>query len=73
MQEILKHDHYDLVINSVVTSYVGFALAWYFQCPFVIHSPNVVMGDMAFRMGDFDHTAHVPFMISTFSDKMTLS
>ena len=81
----LKHWKYHNFLNNYeiayyyfclllqVTSYAGYPLAWHFQCPYVLTSPNVLMTDTAFQMGDNEHPEYVPFMFTTYTDRMTLA
>ena len=46
---------YDLLLLSQVVSYACYPLAWHFQCPFILSSPNVMMTDSAYLLGDSEH------------------
>ena len=56
VQSILRHGKFDLLLLSQVVSYAGYPLAWHFQCPFILSSPNVLMTDSAYLLGDSEHT-----------------
>lgn len=56
VQSVLKHGRFDLLLLSQVVSYAGYPLAWHFDCPFILSSPNVLMTDSAYLMGDSEHT-----------------
>jgi glucuronosyltransferase len=56
VQSILRHGQFDLLLLSQVVSYAGYPLAWHFQCPFILSSPNVLMTDSAYLLGDSEHT-----------------
>ncbi|XP_032779257.2 LOW QUALITY PROTEIN: UDP-glycosyltransferase UGT4 [Daphnia magna] len=72
IRRMMEKEEFDLVLISVITAYVGYPLAWHFNCPFVIMSPNVVLADMPFVMGDSEHTEYVPFIMSGFTHHMSL-
>ena len=52
--------------------YAGYPLAWHFKCPFIITFPNVLFGNVASELGDSEHPEYVPFLMSTYTDRMTL-
>lgn len=56
IKKMLQKDKFDVVLISLVTAYVGYPLAWHFNCPFILLSPNVVLSDFPFIMGDSEHT-----------------
>lgn len=56
VQSVLRHGRFDLVILSQIVSYAGFPLAWHFRCPFILSSPNVLMTDSSYLLGDSEHT-----------------
>ncbi len=59
VQRVLKTGRFDLLLLSQVVSYAGYPLAWHFKCPYILASPNVLMTDSAFLMGDSEHTVRV--------------
>ena len=58
VQQVLESPSrkFDLLLLSQVVSYAGYPLAWHFQCPFILSSPNVMMTDSAYLLGDSEHT-----------------
>lgn len=72
IKEMMENDHFDLVLISVVTAYVGFPFAWHFNCPFILLSPNAFIADLAFILGDYEHTEYIPLILTSFTDRMTL-
>ncbi len=60
VQSVLRHGQFDLLLLSQVVSYAGYPLAWHFQCPFILSSPNVLMTDSAYLLGDSEHTVMKP-------------
>lgn len=56
VQSVLRYGRFDLLILSQIVSYAGFPLAWHFHCPFILSSPNVLMTDSAYLLGDSEHT-----------------
>lgn len=56
VQSVLRHGQFDLLLLSQIVSYAGYPLAWHFNCPFILTSPNVLMTDSAYLMGDSEHT-----------------
>jgi hypothetical protein len=60
VQSVLRHGQFDLLLLSQVVSYAGYPLAWHFQCPFILSSPNVLMTDSAYLLGDSEHTVMQP-------------
>ncbi|XP_032779686.2 UDP-glucuronosyltransferase 2A3 isoform X1 [Daphnia magna] len=73
VQSVLRHGQFDLVLLSQVVSYAGYPLAWHFRCPFILSSPNVLMTDSAYLLGDSEHTEYVPFFLMAMTDKMNLA
>ena len=63
-------ERFDLVLISLVTEYVGTPFAWHFGCPFIFFSPNVIFSDLPFVLGDWEHPQYVPFMVTSFTDRM---
>lgn len=56
VQQVLKYGKFDLLLLSQVVSYAGYPLAWHFGCPYILSSPNVLMTDSAYLLGDNEHT-----------------
>ena len=72
VQDLLTNDHFDLVLISMVTTYIGYPFAWHFKCPFILISPNVAFSYVVSTMGDSEHPEYIPNMLSKLTDKMTL-
>lgn len=72
VQKMIKEDHFDLVIQSMMTQYLGAPFAWHFKCPFILMSPSIIYSGLPFVLGDSDHTEYVPFILSSFTDRMSL-
>ena len=69
---MLESDQFDLVMVSMMTSYIGYPFAWHFNCPLILVCPNIVIPDIAYVMGDSEHADYIPFMLSGFTDRMNL-
>jgi glucuronosyltransferase len=72
VRNMMETEKFDVVLISVITAYVGYPLAWHFNCPFIVMSPNVAFADMPFVVGDSEHTEYVPFIMSGFTSRMSL-
>ena len=72
IRNMLETEKFDVVLVSLITAYIGYPLAWHFNCPFILMSPNVVMADLPFVMGDSEHSEYVPFIMSGFTNRMSL-
>jgi glucuronosyltransferase len=72
VQDLMTNDHFDLVLISMVTTYIGYPFAWNFKCPFILISPNVAFSYVVSTMGDSEHPEYIPNMLSKLTDKMTL-
>lgn len=62
VQSVLRYGRFDLLVLSQVVSYAGYPLAWHFDCPFILSSPNVLMTDSAYLMGDSEHTVRLELL-----------
>ena len=71
VQYVLRNGRFDLLILSQVVSYAGYPLAWHFQCPYILSSPNVLMTDSAYLMGDSEHTVSISEKQDTSSSEST--
>ena len=69
---LIGHDQFDLVLVSHACGVNGYPLAWHFQAPSIVVSPNVMFPGMANTLGDSDHTEHVPMLFSSYSDRMNV-
>ena len=72
VQTMLVDQHFDLVLVSQAYGSSGYALAWHFQAPFILISPNSMFSGIAAVLGDSEHTEYVPFVLSPYSDQMSL-
>ena len=72
IKSMLARDNFDLVLISQAFSSSGYALAWHFQAPFILVSPNTLFNGIATVLGDSEHTEYVPFILSPYSDHMNL-
>lgn len=71
IKKILREEQFDLVLNNQATAAVGYPLAWHFKAPFILISPGPLLPGIANVMGDSDHTEHVPFPLTGYTDTMT--
>ena len=72
VQHLLANSQFDLVIGTFVSGFLSLPLAWNFKAPIIMTSPNVLLPGLASKLGDSDHTEYVPFVLSSYSDKMNL-
>jgi len=72
VQHLLANSQFDLVIGTFVSEFLSLPLAWNFKAPIIMTSPNVLFPGTASELGDSDHTEYVPFILSSYSDKMNL-
>ena len=72
VKQLIADDCYHLVIGSQIMSMVSAPFAWHFQAPFIVFSPNKLFPGVASLLGDNEHTSYVPFIFTSYTDRMTL-
>ena len=72
VKKLMTNGHFDLVIISEACGLSCFPLGWHFKAPTILFSPNVMFPGRAKLLGDDDHHSYVPFLLSSFTDRMTL-
>ncbi len=72
VKEIIANDCFDLVIASQMLNIASVPLAWHFQAPLIVFSPNTLFPGMASLLGDDEHTSYVPFVFTEYTDRMNL-
>jgi glucuronosyltransferase len=70
--DLINNHQFDLVIISEANPFVGYALAWHFEAPFILMSPNTLIPGRAESLGDDEHYSYYPVFSTDYSDKMTL-
>ena len=72
VRDLIANDKFDLVLISEASSIFGYQFGWHFKTPIIACSPNALMPGRATQLGDDEHYSYVPFIMSSYSDKMTL-
>ena len=72
VKDIMAKDDFDLVIVSQMLYIASVPLAWHFQAPLIVFSPNSLFPGMASLLGDEEHTSYVPFTFTQYTDRMNL-
>lgn len=72
IQQLIQTDRFDLVMFQEVCGYACYPFGWLFQAPTIVLSPNVMFSGRAESLGADEYLSYVPFMFSSYSDRMTL-
>ena len=72
VRDLVANDKFDLVFISEASPVLGYQFAWHFKAPMIASSPNVLIPGRATQLGDDEHYSYVPFLMSSYSDRMTL-
>lgn len=70
--ELMNKEKFDLVMISEACGVTCTPFGWQFKAPVIALSPNVLFPGRASTMGDDENYSYVPFILSPFSDKMSL-
>ena len=73
IKDLIQNEPFDLVMISEACPLIGYAMAWHFQSPFIMLSPNVLFPGRASSLGDSEQYSYAPFLFTRFSDRMTFS
>jgi len=65
-------EKFDLVFISHAATLASLPIAWHFKAPMIAMSPNVLFPGTATLLGDGEHDSYVPFILSSYTDRMTL-
>ena len=71
-QLVNSNEKFDLVLLLQSCALVGYPIAWALKAPMILLSPNSLMPGTATFLGDFEHYSYVPFLLTSYTDKMTL-
>lgn len=66
------NEPFDAVIAMQTFNGASYPLAWHFKAPLIIVTPNVLFPGVARTVGDSDHPEHLPFFLTSFTDRMNL-
>ena len=69
---MLPNEKFDLVLITIAFPSTGYALAWHFKAPFIVISPSTLMPGLATDLGDSEHPEYVPFILTSYTDRMSL-
>ena len=72
VQDIMANESFDLVMTNEASGPTCYPFGWYFKAPVIAISPNVLFPGRAEILGNDEHYSYVPFVLSSFTDKMTL-
>jgi len=72
IKEMMSNEAFDLVMMSSRYSPAGLPFAWHFKAPIIQISPGPLDAGTASLLGDDENYSYVPFLMTSFSDKMSL-
>lgn len=72
VQHLMATESFDLVMFSEACGITCYPMGWHLKAPVIAMSPNILFPGRAQMLGDDEHYSYVPFLMSSFSDKMTL-
>lgn len=72
VQQLMASESFDLVMVSEACGLTCYPFGWHFKAPTIAISPNVLFPGRASLLGDDEHHSYVPFLLSSFTDKMSL-
>ena len=70
VRQMIDNEQFDLVLVPTFCP-VGYAFAWHFKAPMIMISPGPLIPGMASILGDDENYSYVPFIMSTFTDRMS--
>nr|AHX56940.1 UDP-glycosyltransferase 210D1 [Daphnia pulex] len=73
IQTLLAKGKFDLVMFSEACGLTCYPFGWHFKAPTIAMSPNVLFPGRAALLGDEEHYSYVPFILSSYTDKMSLN
>lgn len=66
------NEKFDVVLISHAGTLASLPIAWHFKAPMISMSPNVLLPGIGTLLGDDEHDSYVPFILSSFTNRMTL-
>lgn len=72
VKQLIATARFDLVLLAEVSAIVCYPMAWHFKAPVIVLGPNAVLPGMGPIFGDDDHLSYSPFVMTPFTDHMTL-
>ncbi len=72
VQQLIANEKFDLVMTLEASGPTCYPFGWLFNAPVIAMSPNVLFPGRAEILGGEEHVSYVPFVLSSFTDKMTL-
>lgn len=72
VQQMLQTQQFHLILVNQHNIFVGYPLAWHFKSPFIVISPHTWFEYSGPKLGDSEHTEHIPFRMLPYTDRMTL-
>ena len=73
IQKLMATEKFDLVMFSEACGLTCYPFGWHFKAPTIAMSPNVLFPGRAALLGDDEHYSYVPFIMSSYTDQMTLT
>lgn len=72
IQDLIANDRFDLIFVSILSNAASYPLAWHFQAPMILLTPNAVFPGLMASLGDDERPSYVPFFMTSFTDRMNL-
>ena len=72
VKDIMANESFDLVMTNEASGPICYPFGWHFKAPVIAITPNVLFPGRAQVLGDHEHYSYVPFILSSFTDNMTL-
>ena len=72
VQQLMSSENFDLVMMTENCGPACYPLGWHFKAPTIVMSPNVLIPGRALSLGDDEHYSYVPFIFTSFTNKMSL-
>ena len=71
VRDLIANEKFDIVLISEASGIFGLPFAWQYNAPYIMLSPNVLFLGRATDLGDDEHYSYVPYIMSSYSDKMS--
>lgn len=71
VRDLIVNEKFDIVLISEASGIFGLPFAWQYKAPYIMLSPNVLFLGRATDLGDDEHYSYVPYIMSSYSDKMS--
>lgn len=72
VQQLMASESFDLVMISEACGLTCYPFGWHFKAPTIAMSPNVLFPGRAVLLGDDEHQSYVPFLMTSYTDRMSL-